>query len=429
MKVLKKLLIWIFLLFPVAAFALPAVVTGIGAAIGGLAGFSIWRSASPVNIREAFDFFSSCWTCQIFSDVMVAMSNLLPAVYKSLGRIVIPMSIALLAVLFAWRLFSGFVNAKIEDGYKLAGNFSSYAVKLTVLIGLLLMPLPHIITSVMIEPAVTLGTSLDYIVSPNNRFSECMVTTAVLDQASRSEGVASYGAFSPNLRHQLTCEIANIHQITGLGITVGWAMINMAFDSDYMYKIFSDIPVFPNVGIFLVGIAILIVYFFALLPIPIYFLGVFVQLALNLILLPIMLMAWMFDKDNFAIFPQGGKTIREMIDDALKAVIGIALTVVFLNFSVLFLNVLFSGFDMNILGEIILQNDSKKLMDGLMLNNSSLIVVLLVGVFIAMFMTMIPKLTDMLFKIKISDEYYQTAKKDVQSLWGDLKKWGSAIKK
>ena len=64
-----------------------------------------------------------------------------------------------------------------------------------------------------------------------------------------------------------------------------------------------------------------------------------------------------------------------------------------------------------------------------MMQNDSLITVVLMGIIIAMFMTMIPQLTNMLFKIKISDKYYQTAKKDVETLWQDVKKLGNAIKK
>ena len=143
-----------------------------------------------------------------------------------------------------------------------------------------------------------------------------------------------------------------------------------------------------------------------------------------------MLMAWMFDDDNFAIFPKGGRTIREMINDVIKAVVGIALTVVFLAFSIMFLNAAFGSWaGANRLQEALVQNDSQIFLDGLMMQNDSLITVILMGIFIAMFMTMIPQLTAMLFKIQISDKYYQTAKKDISTVWQNLKKWASAIKK
>ena len=147
-------------------------------------------------------------------------------------------------------------------------------------------------------------------------------------------------------------------------------------------------------------------------------------------MLPLMLMAWMFDEDAFAIFPKGGQTIRQMIDDVIKAIVGIALTVVFLTFSIMFLNAAFGSWGgANVLQQAIAQNDSKIFLDGLLFHNDSLITVILMGIFIAMFMTMIPQLTSMLFKVQISDKYYQTAKKDLNITWENLKKWGKAIKK
>lgn len=430
MNLLKKFWLGFLALFPITAWATsPLVIAGIAAGVG-IIGASIWRTAVPVDMASAFDFFSSCWTCQIFSDVMISMSNLLPKVYHAISRVVIPMSATLLAVFIAWRLTAGFINGKIEEASKLMGNFSSYLVKLTIIIGLLLMPLPRVITSVLIEPALTIGTSLDYVLSDNDSFAECMIATAIADPVSVSADASAYGAFSPRLRHQLACEVANVHQITGLGMTVGWTMMGMAFNSEYMHKILAAIPIFPNVPIFFVGLLVLVLYFVALLPIPLYFLEIFVKLSMDLIMLPLMLMAWMFDEKEFAIFPKGGRTIRQMIDDVIKAVVGIALTVVFLTFSIMVLNAMFGAFEgSDRLMEAIARNDSIYFMNGMMMQNNSLITLILLGIFMAMFMTMIPQLTDMLFKIKISDKYYETAKNDIKTMWENAKKWVEKIKK
>lgn len=430
MKALKNFWFMLVAMMPISSGAIAPLVLG-GLAVGaGIVGVSVWRNIAPVNMEQALSFFSSCWTCQIFSDVMISMSNLLPGVYKAIGHVVIPMSATLLAVFIAWRLFAGFFNGKIEEASKIMGNYGSYMVRFALLTGLLLIPLPRLITNILIEPAVTIGTSFDYVVTDNNVFSECMVATAMADPVSISAAASNYGAFSPKLRHQLACQISNIHQITGLGMTVGWTMMNMAFNSDYMHKVLSAIPIFPNIPLFFGGLLILVLYFMALLPIPLYFLEVFIKLSMDLIMLPLMLMAWMFDDDNFAIFPKGGQTIRQMLDDVIKAIVGIALTIVFLAFSVMFLNAAFGSWSgANLLQQAIAQNDSKIFLDGLMMNNGSIVTVILMGIFIAMFMTMIPQLTSMLFKIKISDKYYQTAKNDVNTVWKNLKKWASAIKK
>ena len=430
MKWLKKFWMALVAMMPISAGAIAPLTLGVLGAGTVIVGVSIWRNVAPVNIQEAYNFFSTCWTCQVFSDVMIAMSNLLPGVYKSIGRVVIPMSATLLAVFIAWQLFAGFFNGKIEKASKIMGNFNVYLVRFALLVGLLLMPLPRFISNVLIEPALSIGTSFDYIISDNNKFSECMVATAIADPVSVSVDASNYGAFSPKMRHQLACEIANIHQITGLGMTVGWSMLNMAFNADYMHKVLSSIPIFPNIPLLFGGLLILVLYFFALLPIPLYFLEIFIKLSMDLIMLPLMLMAWMFDDDNFAIFPKGGRTIRQMIDDVIKAMVGIALTVVFLTFSIIFLNAAFGSWDgANRIQMALTQNDSKIFLDGMVMQNDSIVTIILMGVFIAMFMTMIPQLTSMLFKIQISDKYYQTAKNDLKAMWENLKKLASAIKK
>ena len=84
----------------------------------------------------------------------------------------------------------------------------------------------------------------------------------------------------------------------------------------------------------------------------------------------------------------------------------------------MFLNALFEDVNgISALQQAIAQNDSQILMDGLTLNDSSLVLVILIGLFIAMFMTMIPQLTSMFFKIKISDNYYQKFKNILDTVW------------
>ena len=93
---------------------------------------------------------------------------------------------------------------------------------------------------------------------------------------------------------------------------------------------------------------------------------------------------------NFDLFPKGGRTIRQMIDDVIKAIVGIALTVVFLTFSIMVLNAAFGSFyGSDVLMTAIEKNDSKFLIDGLMMANNSIVTVVLLGIFIGLFFVMI----------------------------------------
>lgn len=429
MNKLKKFWIVFLSFLPFSAGAVAPFVVGSIAGLGVIAGFSIYRTAAPVNMADALNFFSSCWSCQMFSDIMSTMSGLLPRVYSAIGSVIVPFSAGLMAVWFAWKLFSGFINAKIEEPWSIVSDFSTKFVKLAFVGALLAIPLPRILTSVVIEPVFNVGLSLNRVVAGNDEFAKCVVATAVADPTAASVQSAEAGAFSPKLRHNLTCEIANVHQMTGLGMTVGWTMLNMAFNEEYMHHILWNVPIFPNVPIFFAGLLILVLFFSALLPVPLYFLEVFIKLSMDLVMLPFMLMSWLFKGWN--IFPNGSRNIKKMIDDVIKATAGIAMVGVFVTFAVMFLNAVFGQWEgADRLALALSQNDSTILMDGLMMRKDSIITILLMGIFIAMFMTMIPALVKTLFaNVEIPEKYYETTKKNLNIVWENLKKWYASLKK
>lgn len=429
MNVIKKIWIALVAWLPMAAgAAVPFIVGGI-AGLGIIAGFSIYRSVAPVNMADAMNFFSSCWTCQLFSDIMNAMSNLLPGVYHALGMVIIPVAVALTALWYGWNLLAGYMNFKVENPWTITSNFITHLIKLTFVITLLAAPLPRIITTVAIEPIFNIGLTLNRAAAGDDTFATCVVATAIADPSAISADAAARGAFSPRLRHNLACEVANVHQITGLGMTVGWTMLNMAFNDKYMHKIMWDVPIFPNVPIFLGGLLILLLFFFALLPVPLYFLDAFITLAMDLIMLPLFLLGWLFK--GWSIIPGGGgKSIQDIINNAVQATVGIALVGVFVTFAIMFLNAVFGHWGgATTLAAAMAQNDSTILMDGLLMQNDSLITVVLMGLFIAMFMTMIPTLVNTLFKVNISDATYKRVKNDLNTVWKNLKKIYEGIKK
>ncbi len=430
MNWLKKFWIVFLSFLPLSAGAVaPLVAGGIAGAVG-IIGFSIYRSMSPVNMSDALAFFSSCWSCQMFSDVMLTMSNLLPRCYSAIGSVVIPFSVALCAIWFAWQVAAGFINAKVDDPWNVAGTFGVQLMKLAFVCLLLMAPLPRMITTVAIEPVFNVGLAMNRVASDitgQDNFSSCVVAAAIADPSAVSADAAASGAYSPSLRHNLACQVARVHQMTGLGMAVGWTMLNMSFNSKYMHKIMWDIPIFPNVPIFFCGLLVLALFFVALLPIPVYFLEIFITLSMDLIMLPLMLLMWLFP--NW-IFPQSGRTIGRMFDDVVKGTLGIAMTGVFLTFAIMFINSIFGQWrGASRLVAAIAQNDSTLLMDGLMMRNDSLITIILMGLFIAMFMTMIPALIKTLFNVAVSTDFYDTTKKNLNTMWGGIKKWYAQIKK
>lgn len=429
MNWIKKFWITFFSFLPfTAGAAIPLVIGGV-AGVGVIAGFSIYRTVVPVDINGAYQFFSSCWSCQMFSDIMATMSNMLPGIYSAIGRVIIPFAVMLSAIWFAWRLLSNFFNQKVDSPWSISNSFTTHLFKLGIVCALLTAPLPRLITQIAIEPIFNIGLSLNRAVVHDDTFDACVVATALADSASVDDDVANRGAFSPRLQHNLACELSGVHQMTGMGMTVGWTMLNMAFDADYMHKIMWGIPIFPNVIIFFAGAAILALFFTALLPIPLYFLEIFITLALDLVMLPLMLLAWLFK--GWAISLSGaGKTIQNIINNVISGTLGLAITGVFVTFAIMFLNAVFGDWaGGSALIAAFSQNDSKFMMDALMLRNDSLVTIILMGIFIAMFMIMIPALAKSLFNVQISTDFYDTTKKNIDIVWKNLKKWYAAMKK
>lgn len=430
MKKLKKFFMPLLFYFPFSAMAITpavvAIVVGVAATV--VAGFSIYRSAVPVSLSDNLAFFSSCWSCGVFSDVLRNISEFIPKIYTAIGDNMVVIATGLTFVWFVWMILWDYLKVKAElDAWKITSNFTTHIIKLAFVSSLFLFPLPRFMMNTFITPIMNIGFSYNYIaktrINPDdvNGFNACMLATALNEPA-----VAKEEAFSPRLRHNVTCQIATFHQITGLGMTLGATFAQMAFSGDYMYgpsPAGVKIPVFPNVGLFLIGIVIMLMFLWALIPIPIYFLKTFIKLSMDLVMLPFMLLGWLFSGWK-NIFPVGGKTIKQMIDEVVKDTLGIALAGLLTGFAVLFLGEVIGDMDgAGALTTALQNNDSRHLMDALMLNNTSLINVIFAGLFTGMFMNAIPKLTEDLFKgVKVPDG------KDIQeTLEGLLKTAKKAI--
>jgi hypothetical protein len=367
---------------------------------------------------------------------MLVLSDILPRVYSAIGTICIPMVFALTAIYFAWDIIRGYIGLedKQPDAWNLSGKFGAHMVKIALVVALLAFPLPRFITSVAIEPIFNIGLSLSHAVDKQFTigtedefsFEECLVASAVMDPSSATQTAAVNGAFSPKLRHNMACQVGGIHQMTGLGMTAGWTMMNMAFNDQYMHKLIFGIPIFPNVVMFLAGLLITILFFFALLPVPLYFLQTFITLAMNLIMLPLMMLSWLFG--DWKIL-QLGATPKVIFDDVVRDTLGIAMLGIFTSFAVMFLNAAFGDWGMaSALNESLVQNDSSILIEGLMMNNGSIITIVMLGLFLAMFMNAIPALIQALFAdVKIPQKLYDDTRDNLKKISGNVKEWWGKI--
>lgn len=430
MNKLKKFWIVFLSFLPFGSAAVAPLLVGLVAGAGVVTGYSIYRSMSPVDVADAFKFFSSCWSCQMFADIMSILSGTLSRAYSALGLIIVPVAVFLTLVWVAWQIIKSFSEEAGINAWSFSDTLVTHIVKLAVVSAVLLAPFPRMITDVVIEPVFNAGLYLNRSVTGDEEFNSCLIATAMADPVTASSQASAQGTFSPKLRHNLACQVANVHQMTGIGMTVGWTLMNMAFNDNYMHKILWDIPIFPNVPMLFGGLLITLLFFAALLPVPLYFLEVFVKLGIDLVLLPLTFLGWLFKGWN--IFPQGSqnRNIRAIVDDVISATAGITVTGLFVSFTIMFLDAIFGRLGgTSRLFKALKNGDSEMLIDGLMMQNDSVVTVIIMGVFIAMFMTAIPALAKSLFNVSISTKYYDNLKNDLKVTWGNMKKFWADIHK
>jgi hypothetical protein len=406
-KKLRAFLAGLLFYVPFGASAIPPLVVALIVAAVAVAGFSIYRSFVPVDLSDGLAFFSSCWSCDLFSGILKNLSDFIPKIYGAIGTNIIPIAAGLTFVWFAWKIIDDYIHVSGNpDAWQITGMFGMQVIKLAFVAAILAFPLPKFMMDTFVAPVMNVGLSYnhvarDYIQPEDQSFEKCLIATALNDPSD-----ADAQAYSPKLRHNVSCQIAEFHQITGLGMTLGWAFANMAFDADYMFLHFL-----PNVLLLIAGLTIMMMFFWALMPVPLYFLEVFVKLSLDLVMLPLMLLGWLFS--GWTIFPSGKQNIMEIINDAVKNTCGIALVGLFSGFAVLFLREVVGDMNgTNALVYALQTNDSKYLMDALSLNNGSMVNMIFAGIFVGMFMNAIPTLVKRLFKdLSIQDKISQDAEK------------------
>ena len=142
-----------------------------------------------------------------------------------------------------------------------------------------------------------------------------------------------------------------------------------------------------------------------------------------------MLLSWLFSGWKVLDF-KAPKKFQDIINGVISGSVGIAMTIIFLTFMLKFLDAIFGKLGgVSRLQEALTQNDSTILMDGLLLRNDSLITIIIMGAFFAIFMSSIPALVKTLFNIEISQKFYDTAKKDFGILRSTATKWWEKLKK
>jgi hypothetical protein len=302
----------LFLFIPFGLSAAVVIPILLGVAAAGTIGYTIYRSLNPIDISSSLEFFSSCWTCDTISIIIKTLSDNVPNIYESIGLTLIPIAVGMTIIWFTWQILRDFITAEGNfEPMKFGYGFAVHLVRLGLVCALFLFPLPSFISSTFVTPIMNVGLSVNNVIQQKVTPEANSLETCLLSLALKENGETG-GIFPANLRHNVTCNIAQFHQLTGLGMSVGWSYMHMAFGRWI-----------PNPVLLVVGFAILLMFFWALLPVPFYFLEMFVRLTFNLIMLPLMLLSWLFK--DWEMVKISGSGVKEIIEDVAKSTLGIAI--------------------------------------------------------------------------------------------------------
>ncbi|MDR0319560.1 MAG: hypothetical protein LBH81_02360 [Rickettsiales bacterium] len=399
--------------------AVPAAVVGLAGAAAGVVGLSVYRSFVATDTAAAFDFFSSCWSCRIFSGITGAMSDSAAAIYASLGEFTALLAIILTPIYLAWKLLGGYLSGKPEtNAWKVGGGAGLHLVKLAFVSMLLLFPLPSLIGRTAVEPLMNLSLSFQSALGAANaesniNFDACLVASIALDNPERTQGV-----FSPGFKNKMRCSIAGLHALAATGMTAGWLLVNSAFDA----KNFKFV-IFPNFGMLALGFLLMLVYFWIIIPIALAFLEFVVKFAIDMLFLPLMLLGWLFKGNPF--WDAKDEDMMGLINDVVKTAVGLGLLSIFLGFALMLAGYAIGGPGMMSLGEAFMANDSSMILNPDSLLNSHTVNLIFTGLFIAMFMTMMTELVKQITaEANIPSDLLKQVSSNTTALINSLKKFG-----
>ncbi|MCL2629878.1 MAG: hypothetical protein FWD33_04330 [Alphaproteobacteria bacterium] len=406
------------------ASAIPwAIIVPIAGALG-----IVYRNFVPTNTALAFNFFSSCWTCRIFSGVTNALSNAAATVYSNLGEFVAILAVVLTPIWFAFVLLGKFVSSNPEtnaiDGWKIGTGFGLHILKLVFISALLLMPLPQLVTRTAIEPAMNIALSFQRVLSEADtensvKFDACLIASVALENPQHNQGL-----FSMGFKNKMRCSIASLHSLTATGITAGWLLFNSAFDVNHMYKFKDTVPFFPNIGMILMGFILIIVYLWIILPIALVFLEFVMKLAIDMIFLPMTLLGWLFKGNK--IWEVKDTDVQEIITGVIKMAVSLGLVMIFMGFALMLTGYALGGEgSMAALGQAFMNNDARAIIGQDSFINSATMNLVMIGLFLAIFITTMTKLIQNLVNgAHWPDKMLADAKKYGDHIWGYAKKIG-----
>ena len=270
-------------------------------------------------------YLSNCYICDFVSLLLGAINTVATQSFDMMGDVGGGPAISLMAIGFAlwlgWHVGNYLINYKYPDPMEFVTELGRCAFRVTFIAAILMLP-AALAVDFIISPIITMATELILglvntdvvadIIADNSISGTENFCGAALNDSGLSNGMA----LSPQVLNSILCMVQSVYYEAIKGLVIGEGI---ACNAQSLNLIIFSIP---DVGMWIIGIIIFIVFAVIVFSISFAMVDYIVRIGFVLIMLPLLLVAWVFP-----ITRQYTKRGWDLFLNSLVALVAMAITV------------------------------------------------------------------------------------------------------
>jgi hypothetical protein len=260
-----------------------------------------WNNKCEVqSIKEKVKAISHCWACGIYDFFFNALSY---AAFKIYDAVRLPL-VGLLWVLFGiwiiYKVLKAFWKIDGGDPEKLNSDFwikevGGKFLRAALLAAIFVLPntshysLPSIISKYAIEPAALISGAFSKTITDPQDVAECEYIND-----DNYDMLKQHMILSETTKDEFLCILEKMNKISAYHVGLGLLLLE---DAERVAQAHGHI--IPDIEKLLLGFAIIVMFFILIIYIPLLYIGVFIEIGLTLMFIPLMGIAWVFPETPY----------------------------------------------------------------------------------------------------------------------------------
>ena len=268
-------------------------------------------------------YLSDCYICDFVSMLLRAINTVATQSFDMMGDVGGGPAISLMAIGFAlwlgWHIGNYFINYKYPDPMEFMTELGRCAFRVTFIAAILMLP-ASIAVDFVISPIITMATELILGLVNTDVIADIIADNSLSGMenfcgaAMNDSGLSNGMALSPQVLNSILCMVQAVYYEAVKGVVIGEGI---ACNAQSLNLIIFSIP---DIGMWLIGVIIFIVFLFIVLTVSFALVDYIVRIGFVLIMLPLLLVAWVFP-----ITRQYTKKGWELFLNSLVALIAMAI--------------------------------------------------------------------------------------------------------